>query len=94
MSALRALRDMKRREQWRSVLEAEVKRWKAKSCKQLTAQLAGEQAYEVEFNGKSHQVEVQILENTDTYVHVVVSVDDGSLFASLHPLSQSFIRHK
>jgi len=39
-------------------------------------------------------VEVQLLENTGTYVHVGVSVDDGSLPASLHPLSSSFIRKK
>jgi hypothetical protein len=85
---------MQQREQWRPLLEAEVKRWSAKPYEQLIAELPDEQVYEVDLHGRSHQVEVQILENTETYVHVVVSVDDGSLPASLSPLSVSFIRHK
>ena len=85
---------MKRREQWRPVLDAEVKKWSAKSCAELVAELPDEQAYEVEFEGKQYQVEIQILENTDEYVHVGVSVDDGSIPASFSPLSKSFIREK
>jgi hypothetical protein len=84
----------RRREQWRPVLEAEVVRWSAKSCEQLTAELTNIQAYEVIFNGKSYQVEVELLENTETYLHVGVSVDDGSIPASLRPISTSFIREK
>ena len=41
-----------------------------------------------------YQVEVEILENTEKYVHVLVAVDDGSLPAGLLPLSSSFIREK
>jgi hypothetical protein len=85
---------MKRRQQWRPVLDAEVKRWSAKSCEQLIAELPDEQVYEVNFEGRTHQVEVQILENTEKHLHVIVSVDDGSLPASLFPLSESFIRQK
>ena len=48
----------------------------------------------VEFEGKKYQVEVQLLENTDKYVHVSVAVDDGSIPASFRPLSSSFIREK
>jgi hypothetical protein len=86
--------DMKRRDQWRPVLEAEVKRWSDKSCEQLIAELSDEQVYEVECQGRTHQVEVDILENNETYLHIVVSVDDGSLPASLSPLSQSFVKQK
>jgi hypothetical protein len=85
---------MKRREQWRPVLDAEVKKWSAKSRAELVGELAEERAYEVEFGGKQYQVEVQILENTRRYVHVAVSVDDGSVPASFRPLSSSFIREK
>lgn len=84
----------KRREQWRPVLDAEVARWSQKSYQQLTAELRDVQAYEVVFDSKSYQVEVQLLENTDKYIHVLVGVDDGSIPASFRPLSSSFIREK
>ena len=57
-------------------------------------ELSQEQAYEIEFEGKNHQVEVQILENKPSYLHIAVSVDDGSLPASLKPLCQSFVKRK
>jgi hypothetical protein len=85
---------LKCREQWRLVLDAEVKRWSAKSYEQLTSELWEEQAYEVELNGKNHQVEVKLLENTDNYIHVGVSVDDGSVPASFRHLGSSFICDK
>ncbi|MGB0012206.1 MAG: hypothetical protein WBQ03_11420 [Candidatus Sulfotelmatobacter sp.] len=83
-----------RREQWRPVLDAELRRWSAKSCEQLLAELGELQAYETEFESRKYQVEVEILENTEKYVHVMVAVDDGSLPASIRPLSESFIREK
>ena len=85
---------MNRREQWRPVLDAEVKTWSAKSCEQLIAELRDVEAYQVVVEGKKYTVEVQLLENTDKYVHVCVDVDDGSIHASFRPLSESFIRDK
>ena len=85
---------MKRREQWRPVLDMELKRWSAKSSEQLLTELAELQAYETEFENKKYQVEVEILENTEKYIHVLVAVDDGSLPAALLPLNVSFIREK
>ncbi len=85
---------MNRREQWRPVLDAEVKTWSAKSCEQLIAELRDVEAYQVVVEGKKYTVEVQLLENTDKYVHVCVDVDDGSIPASFRPLSESFIRDK
>lgn len=76
------------------MLDAEIKRWSAKSCAELVAELPDVQAYELEFEGKKYTVEVQMLENTDKYVHVCVDIDDGSIPASFHPLSSSFIREK
>lgn len=85
---------MKQREQWRPVLEAEMKRWSAISSAQLGSQLADVQTYEVESGSKKYQVEVQILENTDNYVHVSVAVDDGDFWRAMRPLSSSFICRK
>jgi len=65
------------------------------SCGQLVSELHdGLQAYQVEFESKQYNVEVELLENTDQYLHVVVAVDDGSLPASISPLCHSMIRQK
>jgi hypothetical protein len=85
---------VKPREQWQPVLDAEVKRWSEKSCEQLISELRESLDYEVEYAAKRYQVEVELLENTEKYIHVVVSVDDGSLPVSIWPLTYSFIRDK
>jgi hypothetical protein len=85
---------MNRRDEWRKVLDAEVERWSALSWEQLIAALPDIQAYEVELDSKSYQVEVELLENTKAYVHVLIGVDDGSLPASFSPLTESIIREK
>ena len=85
---------MKQREEWQPVLEAEMKRWSAMSCAQLASQLADVRTYEVEFESKKYQVEVQVLENTDSCVHVSVAVDDGHFWRAMRPLSSSFICRK
>ncbi len=64
------------------------------SCMQLTSQLAHLQSYEVEFESKKYQVEVQMLENTATYVHVGVAIDDSHFWRAMRPLSSSFICRK
>jgi hypothetical protein len=71
-----------------------VKRWCSKSSEQLLAELGDVQAYEIEFENETYQVEVEVLENTEKYVHVMVAVDDGSLPGALRPLSTSFIQEK
>jgi hypothetical protein len=83
---------MKRRDKWRKVLDAEIQRWSAKSFDELRAELKDGAEYVVEFDSITHQVEVEILEDTATYVHVAVAVDDGTLPASIFPASDSFIR--
>ena len=50
--------------------------------------------YEVECDSKKYQVEIELLENTEEYVHVVVSVDDGNLPTSILPATDSFITKK
>ena len=41
-----------------------------------------------------HQVEVVLLEHEAEYVHVSLSVDDGSLLKVMLPLSHSFIVYR
>ena len=85
---------MSRREEWRKVLASEIERWSGKSFEQLISELRELQAYEVELDGREYQVEVEILENTADYLHVAVAVDDGSLPASIVPVTDSFICQK
>jgi hypothetical protein len=80
--------------EWQKVLDSEVERWSAMSCGQLVSELHEVQGYEVEFESKQYQVEVELLENTDKYVHVVLAVDDRSLPASISALTHSFICQK
>ena len=53
-----------------------------------------DRAYAVEWESRKYQVEVELLENTEKHIHVAVSVDDGTLPASIRPLFTSFIRNK
>jgi hypothetical protein len=85
---------MNHRDEWRPILEAEVKRWSAKSTQQLLSDLEDEHVYQLTFDGTEYNIEVSLLENTDQYIHVLVSVDDGRLPASFRPLSDSIIRRK
>ena len=85
---------MTRREEWRRVLESEVKRWSALPGNQIVGELSDVRTYEVELDSKRFQVEVQLLENADKYLHVLVSVDDGSLPLSISPAAESFILSK
>ena len=76
------------------MLDSEVQRWSSKSCEQLVYELRHLQTYEVERDSRTYQVEVEILEDTAAYVHVMVAVDDGSLPASLVPLTRTFVSSK
>ena len=85
---------MSPRTEWQGILDAETKRWSSMSCDHLIAALRDVRAYEIEVDSKQYQVEVQLLENTNAYVHVQVVVDDGSLPGSIVPLPKSFICQK
>ena len=85
---------MNRREQWRKVLDVELQRWSNAPYEQLVSALRDQQAYEVEFDSKLYQVEIEILEDTAERLHVMVAVDDGSLPASMLPMTDSFLRNK
>ena len=82
------------RRQLAEALDLELQHWSAVPCDRLLSDLSEVRAYEIEYESKTYQVEVEILENTATYVHIMVSVDDGSLPASIRPETQSFMRRK
>jgi hypothetical protein len=84
----------KRREQWQKALDGEVQRWLAMPLSQMQAALRDRQVYEVEFAANRYQVEIEILQNNERHVQVMVAVDDGSLPASLVPITHIFIRDK
>jgi hypothetical protein len=86
--------DMADKKAWREVLDAEAQRWSSMSSDELLSELHEVQAYEVERDSGKHQVEVELIENTDTYIHVMIAVDDGHLPASLSPVTTTFIRPK
>lgn len=82
---------MNRRRRWREVLETEKQHWSALPYDQLVPRLSETSVYEVERDSQKYQIEIEILENTTDYVHVVISVDDGSIPASFLPATDSFI---
>lgn len=65
-----------------------------KLCSFLFDELIGCTYPKTEKRDAGYQVEIQILEKTDEYVHFSVSVDDGKLLRSIFPLSTSIIIHK
>jgi hypothetical protein len=52
--------------------------------------LPSTKAYQVTVDSVEYQVEVDLLENTETYIHVAVGVDYGTLPASISPVSATF----
>ena len=85
---------MKRRKQWHAVLDHEVQRWSNMPYDELICCLRDQHVYEVEFNSKKYQVEIEILNSTGQSVQVMMAVDDGSLPASLSPATEVFTRSR
>jgi hypothetical protein len=84
-----------RQTDWKPVLDAEMKKWSVMPYAQIISKLPEKnECYEVEVGLKKYQVEVNLLENTERYIHVALSVDDGTLPASFRPVSSSFICEK
>jgi hypothetical protein len=82
------------RKKWREVLEGEVALWSGKTPQQVIADLPSTKAYQVRVGSVEYQVEVELLENTDSHIHIALGVDDGTLPSSIFPVSASFILKK
>ena len=86
---------MTKNEEWKPVLDAEVERWSAMAWYEWVGELGDDHIdYEIEFNSKAYQVEVEMLENNEKYAHIIVAVDDGTMPASIRPLCRSIVRNK
>ncbi len=86
---------MGRRDEGNRVLAIELERWNAKPWSRLRSDLGdGNVAYAVIVDSKTYQVEVDLLEDTEAYLHVSIAVDDGALPAAIAPASRSFIVKK
>src|ERR1700730_17737716 len=69
-----------RRDEWKSVLESEMKKCSSMTYAQILAKLPDKnECYELKFESTKYQVEVALLENTERCIRVCVSVDDGTL---------------
>lgn len=76
------------------LLDAEVAVWSQKSFSDLISELDDVSAYDRGVAGEFHQFEVQMIEHCADYVHVIVSIDDGSLMKSIVPPTLGFIVHR
>jgi REP element-mobilizing transposase RayT len=85
---------MNRRERWRKVLDREVRRWSEMPYDEVLSMLDQQHVYVVDLDSKPYQVEVETLERTPEHVHLMICVDDGTLPASIVPVSDTLIRHR
>ena len=76
------------------LLDAETSNWSQKSFANLIKELTDVVAYERGSEADFHQFEVQMIEHEPDYVHVIVSIDDGSFVRFCAPLSRGFIVHR
>jgi hypothetical protein len=85
---------MSKRSECQTALAQEVEQWSNMPWEKLVGALQDIHVYQVEVGANHYQVEVQLLENTERYVHVSVAIDDGRFPMSLFPLSNSFVKKK
>lgn len=84
---------MKRNKEINQILIQETDKYSQKSYAELS-QLSKPYTYEIKNEKNRYLIEVQLLEKRDSYLHALVSVDDGSFFRFMFPLSKSFIVYK
>lgn len=77
-----------------TLLDREVEAWSRKPFDTLLAELEDVVAYQRGEGPDSHQFEVQLIEREPEYLHVLVSVDDGTFWRSFSPLTRGFIVHR
>ena len=85
-----------RRDRWKSVLRREAELWAALTFEEIVCRLTQRDpyVYDVLLDGCSYQVEVGIVDLNSTSANVVIGVDDGSLPASLVPVTCCLSKRK
>jgi len=83
-----------KKSQLKSLLDAEVEELSKKSFSSLVEELRDVCIYKRGNDDNFHQFDVQLIEHEPDYIHVSVSIDDGSFFRWIAPLTRSFIIHR
>jgi len=83
-----------RKQDLKLVLDEEISRLAQKTYAELTTSFADVVGYERGDKENYCQFEVQLLEHTPDYVHVCVSVDDGSFIRSFAPVTRGFLVYR
>ena len=76
------------------VLDREILRWSEMPIRKLIADLNEPRAYEVEDESGRYQMEAQLLENTESYLHLMLSAHDGTLRRFVLPVTKTIIIDK
>ena len=77
-----------------SLLDREIEEWSSKSFSKLIEELADVVTFQRGGKPDFHQFEVQMIEQEPEYLHILVSVDDGSFRKFFAPLTRGFIVHR
>lgn len=85
---------MANRAELRRALEDEVRRWSAISYSRIHEEIRNRGIYQIASDSEEFQVEVILLEDTETYWHVGLSIDDGRLLTAMRPVCDSFVNRK
>jgi len=80
--------------QLRELLSQETLAWAESSPADIVAELAKPQTYRRGMGETWHEIEVTLLEATDDYIHVKISIHDGSLVWALKPIESSFLVYR
>jgi hypothetical protein len=89
--SLRIARPELTEQELQALLSAELKAWAKKPLAQIVAELSDVQGYERGADDRWHQFEVMLVENTPEYIHVLISVDDGSISWACSPITSGFM---
>lgn len=81
------------KEELKKALIAEKNKYTSKSFEELV-KIQKPITYQGGIGDNWYQVEVQILEKTEKYVHLSISVDDGRIPKAILPLCEDFILYK
>lgn len=82
-----------RKKELKGALIREKKKYVNQSFEELS-NIYSPITYECGAGDNWYQVEVQLLEKNENYVHVSISIDDGKLLRTMFPISTSFIVYK